>query len=110
MILLTTDTDSQVFYCIPRNNEIDGLFITDEQTNVETEITIEAIIQGDYTTSVEASYELVENHFYKLELRNGTDVVFYGKVFCTNQNKVTFSVNNGTYQSNTTTNEFIVYE
>jgi hypothetical protein len=103
MILLTTDTDSQTFYCIPRNNEIDGLFITDEQTNVEIEVTIEAIIQGDYTTSVEANFELVENHFYKLELRNGTDVVFYGKVFCTNQN-------NGTYQSNTTTNEFIVYE
>lgn len=110
MIVLTTDTESQVFHCIPRSSDIDGMFITDEQTNVTTEVTIIFIAVGDYTTAIEAEFELIENHTYKLELKNGTDVLFYDKIFCTDQSIVTFSVNNGTYVSNTTTNEFIVYE
>jgi len=110
MIVLTTDTGSQFFHCIPRSNDIDGMFITDEQTNVTTEVTIIALAVGDYTTIVEAEFELIENHTYVLQLRNGTDVLFYDKIFCTDQPIVTFSVNDGTYVSNTTTNEFIVYE
>ena len=38
------------------------------------------------------------------------DLIFRGKVFCTDQPIVSFSVNNGKYVSNSTTNQFIVYE
>ena len=56
------------------------------------------------------TFDLVENHFYMLVLKDGTDVLFKDKVFCTNQPLVSFSVNNGQYVSSTTTNDFIIYE
>ena len=45
-----------------------------------------------------------------LVLKDGTDILFKDKVFCTNQPLVSFSVNNGQYVSSTTTNDFIIYE
>lgn len=110
MIVLTTDTGTQTFFCIPRSGEVDGMFLTDEQTNTTIEVTIESIVVGDYVTTIEAEFELIENHTYVLQLKNGSNVLFYDKVFCTDQNIVTFSVNNGNYIANSTTNDFIVYE
>jgi hypothetical protein len=41
---------------------------------------------------------------------NGATVVYKDRIFCTDQNVSSFSVNNGQYTANSTTNEFIVYE
>ena len=43
-----------------------------------------------------------------LEIKDGNNVVFKDKVFCTNQNVTTYSVNKNAYTSNTTANDFIV--
>jgi tagatose-1,6-bisphosphate aldolase non-catalytic subunit AgaZ/GatZ len=66
--------------------------------------------EGDYYDTLEAEFSLVENHFYILVIKDGTTIIYRDKIFCTDQNLVTFSVNNGQYVSNSTTNEFIVYE
>lgn len=109
MIVLTTDTAAQTFNCIPRGY-FDTLELTDEQTNVTEQITIVSSTVGDYVNSIEAEFNLVEGHFYTLVLKDGTDIMYKDKVFCTDQNIVTFSVNDGQYVSNTTANTFIVYE
>ena len=110
MIILTTDTTPQTFVFIPRNSSFDTVLITDDQTNVTTEITPYTYTEGDYYDTLEAEFNLVENHFYNLVVKDGQTTVYKDRIFCTNQTLVTFSVNKGQYVSNSTTNEFIVYE
>jgi len=110
MVVLTTSLAEQSFYFISRSNTIDGMFLTDEQTNITTEVTINTLTIGDYTNIITAEFALTENHFYMMELRDGANVVFKDKVFCTDQQLVTFSVNNGQYIVNSSSNDFIIYE
>jgi hypothetical protein len=110
MIVLNVSELSQVISFIPREESYDTLELTDEQTNDTTEVEILDSVVGEYYHTIEAIFDLVENHFYMLVLKNGSDIVFKDKVFCTNQPIVSFSVNNGQYTSSTTTNDFIIYE
>ena len=45
---------------------------------------------------------------YMLEIKDGNNVTFKDKIFCTNQNVVTYSVNDNEYIKNTIANDFIV--
>jgi hypothetical protein len=110
MIILSTSTNSQNFVFIPRSNVFDYVAITDDQTGKTVEITNYTYTQGDYFDTFAAEFNLVENHFYDLLIVNGAVVVYKDRIFCTNQSVNSFSVNNGQYVSNSTTNEFIVYE
>ena len=110
MIVLQETNDPQTFSFIPRSDSYDALFLTDDQTNVEIEVTIDDNVVGDYINTITATFDLIEGHFYNLVLKDGSNVVYKDKVFCTNQPIVSFSVNNGQYTSNSTTNDFIVYE
>ena len=109
MIVLTTSTSAQTFSFIPRDG-FDTMIITDDQTNTPSTIAITSSTQGDYISTITASFALKQGHFYDLVLKQGTDVVYKDRIFCTDQNIVTFSVNNGEYTSNTTANTYIVYE
>lgn len=81
-----------------------------------TEITITSNVNGDYYDTVNATFvngdfSLIKDSFYTLELRNGTEVVHKDKIFVTDQTPVVnYSVNDGEYISNVSTNEFIIYE
>ena len=110
MIVLQETANAQTFSFIPRSQSYDALFLTDDQTNVEVQVTIDASTQGDYLDTITATFTLTEGHFYNLVVKDGADVIFKDRVFCTNQAVVSFSVNNGQYTSNSTTNDFIVYE
>lgn len=110
MIILTNDTQAQSFVCIPRSNVFDSIEITDDQTNETVVIEEFDFTEGDYYSTIDAAFELVENHFYDLVLKDGTTIVYKDRIFCTNQPIVQFSVNNGQYVSSTTSNTFIVYE
>jgi hypothetical protein len=110
MIVLNVSELSQIISFIPRDENYDTLELTDEQTNDTTEVEILDSVVGEYYHTIEGIFDLVENHFYMLVLKNGSDIVFKDKVFCTNQPLVSFSVNNGQYVSSTTTNDFIIYE
>jgi hypothetical protein len=116
MIVLTPSTSPQTFSFIPRNNTFNAMEITDEQTNVTSNIFIISTTTGDYVHTLTAIYNdiittiLIEGHFYTLVLRNGSNIIFKDRIFCTAQPLVTFSVNNNQYVSNATTNEFIVYD
>ncbi len=110
MIVLSTSTSAQTFSFIPRFENYTTMAITDEQTNVTTTVSITSSTQGGYVNTITATFALVENHTYTLLLSNGSTICYKDKIFCTDQSISTFSVNNGTYTSNTTTNTFIVYE
>ena len=117
MIILKVDTNPQSFKFIPRSKTYDGLFLTDESTNVTTQVVIGATATNDYYDTITATFhttspafDLVKDRFYKLLIKNGTDIVYYDRVFVTNQNISTFSVNNNVYNQQTSTNEFIIYE
>jgi hypothetical protein len=110
MIILNTSTNDQTFVFIPRSHTFDYVGITDEQTGVTTQITGYTYTQGEYYDTFEAEFNLVENHFYDLVFINGATVVYKDRIFCTDQSVSSFSVNNGQYTANSTTNEFIVYE
>ena len=109
MIVLTTSVSAQTFSFIPRDIPT-SMVITDDQTNTPVTVAITSQTQGGYVNTLTASFALEEGHFYDLVLYKNTDIVYKDRIFCTDQNIVSFSVNNGQYTSNTTSNTFIVYE
>lgn len=111
MVILTTENvTNQTLRFIPRSRIFDSVKITDEQTNVTAIINSYTFEAGDYWCSLSAVFNLKENHFYTIEIKNNTTIVFRDKIFCTDQSTSSFSVNNAQYTSNNTTNTFIVYE
>ena len=86
------------------------MYIKDESTGVETQVTIDANEQGDYVDTISAVFTLIENRYYILTLKSGSEVRYLDKVFCINNSFQTYSVNNDTYTSNSSNNEYIVYE
>jgi hypothetical protein len=117
MIVLKVDTNPQSFKFIPRSKTYDGLYIKDESTNIETQITIASNSSNDYYETITATFHttspaftLVENRFYRLLVKNGSDIVYRDRIFVTNQNIGSYSINNNLYNSHSTANEFIIYE
>ena len=97
MIILKVDTNPQSFKFIPRSKTYDGLFLTDESTKITTQVTIDSQSTNDYYETITATFHttspaftLVENRFYKILIKNGTDIVYYDRVFVTNQNLSTY--------------------
>lgn len=111
MIILTTENvNTQRMYFIPRSTTFTNIYITDEQTNTTVELTGYEFSDYDYYIQLRGIFNLKENHFYTIEIKNNTTIVFRDKIFCTDQSTSSFSVNNTQYTSNNTTNTFIVYE
>jgi len=117
MIILKVDTNPQNFSFIPRSKTYDTLILKDESTNIETQVTIDSSTSNDYYETITATFhttvpvfDLVEDRFYRLIIKNGTDIVYRDRIFVTNQVITNFNVNKNVYESNTSTNEFIIYE
>jgi hypothetical protein len=110
MIVVTESNTSQSFDFIPRYGTPVTCELTDENTNVPV-IVSGTFTSGDYVHSFSAVLPTLENHLYWVELKDvSNNVLLKERMFCTNQPIDTFSVNNGGYVSNQTTNDFIMYE
>ena len=112
MTILQSSTDSQTINFIPREYTAGTTYtvsIKDETTNTEvfssTTTTFTAL---DYYYQYSSVFTLVENTMYMLEIKDGTNVTFKDKIFCTNQNVTTYTVNKNEYTENTIVNDFIV--
>ena len=112
MTILQSSADSQTINFIPRGYTEGTTYtitIDDETTNKEvfnsTTTTFTAL---DYYFQYSSVFTLVENTMYLLEIKEGTNVIFKDKIFCTNQNVTTYSVNDNEYIKNTIANDFIV--
>ena len=109
MIVLKETATSQTFKIIPRQMNADTLTLVNETTGEETIYDI-SITQLDYYAVIEKTLDLKENNFYKMTVKNGTDVVYKDRVFCTNQVIEEFTVNNNEYTSYSSDNDYITYE
>jgi len=110
MIILRDYITPQTFSFISREKNYQSMTIKDESTGVETSVTIDEAILGEYVDTITASFTLKQNRYYMLKITDGAKVVFLDKVFCTNQALQTYSINHDTYTSNASNNEYIVYE
>lgn len=86
MIILTTTTDLQSFQIITRYY-IDSITvqITDENTNEMTEYSDVATTYLSGWTKFDLGVELVEGRFYTIQLINIDDLIYRGRIFCTDQ-------------------------
>lgn len=118
MIVLKEQGTDQTFKFIPRSYSADTIELTSETLNTTTSYSV-TVSRVDYDGTVDTSglylsvtdtFTLKEDNFYTLVVKNGSDVIYKDKVFCTNQNVEDFSVNNGVYSTYSSTNEYITYE
>ena len=102
---------------LPRANKLQ---ITDEETSVSRIIDLTGTTAGDYydTVTITINPALKEGHTYKAVLYYNSiaNYTWKGKIFCTAQITTSlgfadvrdYSVNDGRYTENTTTNQFIL--
>lgn len=108
MIVLTTSNSAQTFYFIPRTGGYNTMQITDEMENKTTTVAIASSVAGAYKHSITATFDLVEGRSYTLTLKNGSNIMYRDKIYCTGSPLTNFSVNNNQYTENVSNNEFIV--
>lgn len=109
MIILREQEEPQTLNAIIYGSDADSIVIRDEETNIETEI--ECVFSIDkYFVSTSVVLPIKENKYYTLTIKDGTNIVYRDKIFCTNQTKETYSINKDAYVEHTTTNEYKIYE
>jgi hypothetical protein len=109
MIVLTPSGSPQTFSFIPRELKATTIVLRNETTGSETNIAADFFL-SDYYLTTTTIFALKENTFYNLTIKNNNDIVYKDKVFCTNQNTDTYTVNQNEYVANVTNNEFKIYE
>ena len=126
MIVLEPTTSVQGFVVTQRLTDLNALpranklQITDEETNIARIINLTGTTAGNYydTVTITINPALKEGHTYKAVLYYNS-IAYYtwkGKIFCTDQITTSlgfadvrdYSVNDGRYTENTTTNQFIL--
>ena len=126
MIVLEPITTAQGFVITQRLTDLSALpranklQVTDEETNISRVIDLTGTTPGDYydTVTITINPALKEGHTYKAILYYNTidNYTWKGKIFCTTQITTAlgfadvrdYSVNDGKYIENTTTNQFIL--
>ena len=109
MIVLQELATAQEFRIIPRELEADSMVITNELTGVSTTYAIIPTIDRYYLV-ISNIVNLQQDNFYTLTVLNSTDVVYKGKIFCTNQTIPTYTPNNNEYTTYPSNNDYITYE
>ena len=107
MIILQSTASAQDLFFIPREYVADTMIIKNETTNTEVTFAITPTISTYYMV-VNEVLDLVQDTYYTLTVKNGTDIVYKDMIFCTNQAVTSYTVNNDEYIANDTTNDFIV--
>jgi hypothetical protein len=93
MIVLTTSNSAQTFSFVPRKTGYNTMQIIDEIENTTETVAITSSVAGDYTHSITATFDLVEGRSYLLVLKNGSNIIYRDKIYCTDSPLTNFSVN-----------------
>ena len=103
MIHLTTSASAQTFKVIPRSYASTvSMILRDDSTNISTTYSVSTTTDKNYLVISKAlSPILVEGRFYDLTLKEGSNVIYKDKVFCTDQTILSYSVNNGEFTTPT---------
>jgi hypothetical protein len=109
MIILKEQETPQTLNAIIYGSSADAIVLRDEETNIETEI--EAVFSIDkYYVTTSLVFPIKENKYYTLTIKDGTNVVYRDKIFCTNQTIADYTINKDQYTQHTTTNEYKIFE
>lgn len=94
------------------NDDVETLgqcILLNKNTNVSTTLTAGSTVvyyDSDYYTEADITATVAEGEFYQYTVYDDQGTLVYtGSVFCTAQS--TYSINNGVYTQNSTTNEYI---
>tara|TARA_R110002012_G_scaffold297727_1_gene495795 strand:- start:656 stop:1003 length:348 start_codon:yes stop_codon:yes gene_type:complete len=114
MIKLTTSTDAQTIKVIPRSYATSvSMVFRDDSTNTSVTYTSSATTTKNHLV-ISQALALKEGRFYDLTIKQGTDVIYKDKVFCTDQTvdqdtNNYYSVNDGEYTIDTSyDNDYII--
>jgi hypothetical protein len=108
MIVLQESLFNQTFSCTPRQSVFDTIRVFSEAENTSVDITEFTSVGVGYYYDVTAVFNLRENFTYTIKLLSEGNVVFFDKMFCTNQTVSDFSVNDNEYIQRESANNFIV--
>jgi hypothetical protein len=109
MIHLTTSASAQTLKVIPRSYASSvSMILRDDSTNTSTTYSsISTSTDKNYLVVSQAlSPVLVEGRFYDLTIKEGSNVIYKDKVFCTDQTISSYTVNSGEYTVPTGNNVF----
>lgn len=109
MITLKEIGTAQTFKFIPRVYTADSMVVKCEATGVSTTFSIAPTL-STYYLSVTETLDLKEGNTYTLKVYNGTDIVYYDRIFCTNQTITEYTINKDEYIQHSTDNEFIILQ
>lgn len=122
MKVLTTSLEEQTLKIIPRfyvlGNDSATLELRDDTTNKVTTYILSPSKLKDFLIITQA-FNLVEGHFYDFKVYLGIenltdlDIIYKGKIFCTDQNinqsiNDLYTVNKNEYVSQSSNNDYIV--
>lgn len=100
MIRLTTSSSAQTLKIIPRSYASSiTMILRDDSTNTSTTYTsISTSTDKNYLVISQAlNPVLVEGRFYDLTIKEGSNIIYKDKIFCTDQTISDYSVNSGEY-------------
>ena len=114
MIVLKDYTYTQNFRFMPRSSDIATMVFLDELTNTASIIENPVLVKNKYFLQLEIDETfsfLIDGHTYRLDCYDADGVPLYrDKIMCTNQVIKDYTINNGDYVANHTTNEYVIYE
>lgn len=97
MIILLESNQPQKISFIPLRDGAISLQLRNESTEEIQNITPSFTIEKYYTKCT-TTFDLKENHFYNLKVIGANnETIYLDKIFCTNQNTDSFTINKDTY-------------
>ena len=112
IIVNSTDETKEISYFNRYDLLPVSISIANEATNVITLIDIDSVISLSYydvlTITFDAGYFIQDNFYFIQVLDIDNKVLFQDKIFCTDFTE-NYSINEGRYKENTTTNEYKIY-
>ena len=113
MITLTTTTEAQTLKIIPRNYATNvSMILRDDTTNTDVTYSITTTTERNYLV-ITQELNLKEGRFYDLTIKEGTDIIYKDKIFCTDQTidqetNNYYSINKDQYVTQSSDNDYIV--
>ena len=109
MKIRTTSTSAQSLKIIPRDDQSSiSVILRDNSTNESTAYSVSTSTSGDYMT-FDLTLALVENRFYDMTCKSGSDVIYKDKIFCTDQVIANYTINENQYTTeNSYDNDYII--
>lgn len=113
MLKITNTTDSQTFAVTTRDftsNTDATLIYKQEGKEVETTVNVNLTKAGYFVNATAEFTGLVEDAVYTFRIADDNNTLHRGEFFVSSQDVSAYSVNNNQYTTNTTNNDYIIFE